>query len=362
MKRVRRASQVHRAVLWAATRLTFAGALLTVIPQLAADCVELNGGTLRWIVPARPGGGYDAYSRLLQPFLERALAVRIIIENRPEAGGIVGAITIRDAKPDGRTLGLINASGLLAANAVEGRTAPDPAGDFRILASVVSNHVVMFTGRDSGIGSLQQLFELARSRPIVAGVRDVGSASFYAVPVTAELLAFDYSLVTGYVGAPARTLAAIRGEVDVVFGHFDSLLDQVQAGELLPLLQLTLAEGSGVEAPQLGGAEGAARQRAAQSGRTPAQAEDEAAALSAVVGAGRLVVAPRELSEPLAACLDASLAQVLGNTEVAAAARRAQLGIEPLDGAEALREVLAAKHALPRFEPLIRAAVEQAKR
>lgn len=330
-------------------------------PTAWAECPGLDGGTVRWIVPTRPGGGYDAYSRLLQPFVERALAVRILIENRPEAGGIVGAAAVRDAEPDGRTLGLINASGLLAANAVDARVAPDPANDFRILASVVANHVVMFTGRDSGIGSLADLLEAAQQRPIVAGVRDAGSTSFYSVPVTAELLAFDYQLVTGYVGSAARTLAAMRGEVDVVFGHFDSVQDQVQAGELLPLLQLTLAEGSGVEAPKLGGPAGMARQRADRSGRSLAEADDAAAALSAIVGAGRLVVAPKSLPEPLAACLDTTLAQILDSDELAAAAARAQLGIAPLDGAAARREVLAAEAALPRFEPLIRAAVEQAR-
>jgi hypothetical protein len=148
----------------------------------------------------------------------------------------------------------------------------------------------------------------------------------------------------------------------VVFGHFDSLTDQVQAGELVPLLQVTLADDSGVQAPKLGGPEGAARQRAAWSGLSPDAADDAAAELSAIVGAGRLVVAPKGLPEPLAACLDATLAQILRSDELSAAAARAQLGIDPLDGAAARREVLAAEGALSRFEPLIRAAVEQARR
>jgi len=362
MRGRRDAPGTRRAPLSARGRVVLVCVLLSLVSPARAGCPGLDGGTLRWIVPTRPGGGYDAYSRLLQPFVERALAVRILIENRPEAGGIVGAVAIRDAEPDGRTLGLINASGLLAANAVQARAAPDPATEFTILASVVSNHVVMFTGRDSGIGSLPELFEVARKRPIVAGVRDAGSTSFYAVPVTAELLAIEYDLVTGYVGSAARTLAAMRGEVDVVFGHFDSVSDQVQAGELLPLLQVTLAQGSGVDAPELGGPEGVARQRAARSGRTPEAAVKAAAELSAIVGAGRLVVAPRDLPAALATCLDATLAQVLSSRELAAAAERAQLGVEPLDGAAARRELLAAEDALPRFEPLIRAAVEQARR
>jgi tripartite-type tricarboxylate transporter receptor subunit TctC len=345
-----------------AALLTAPWLLFASISPSQAGCAGLDGDSLRWIVPSRPGGGYDAYSRLLQPFIEDELGSRIIIENRPEAGGIVGAAAIRDAEADGRTLGLVNASGLLAANAVTGGTAPNPATDFRILGSVVSNHLVMFTGRDSGISSLSELLDQAQSRPVVAGVRDAGSSSFYAVPVAADLLGFDYELVTGYVGSAARTLAAMRGEVDVVFGHFDSVESQVEAGELLPLLQLTTASGSGVDVPRLAGAEGEAARRAVELGRSPEEAAAAAAALAAVVGAGRLVVGPPALPEPLAACLESALWRVMTGEELAAAARRAQLGIDPLDAAAARLQVLEAEAALPRFEPLVQAAVEQARR
>ena len=51
-------------------------------PALAGeDCKLLAGQTVNWIVPSKPGGGYDAYSRLLQPFLEEHLKARIVIAN-----------------------------------------------------------------------------------------------------------------------------------------------------------------------------------------------------------------------------------------------------------------------------------------
>jgi hypothetical protein len=63
----------------------------------------------------------------------------------------------------------------------------------------------------------------------------------------------------------------------------------------------------------------------------------------------------------LAACLDTSLSRILASAELRAAAERAQLGIEPRNGREAQAEVLDGARALARFEPLIRAAVEQAR-
>ena len=350
-------------------RLRLALALLLtagpVFPLSASDapagCTALAGKTIHWIVPSQPGGGYDAYSRLLQPFLERLLAARLLIENLPDAGGIVAAVAIRDAAADGTTLGLINASGLLAAHAIEGQLAPNPATDFTLLGQIVSNHMVVFSGRDSGLKDIQDLLRVAQSRPIVVGVRDAGSASFFAVPVLAELLGMQYALVSGYVGSPARTLAVMRGEIDIFVGNFDSVSSQVQAGELIPLLQLTVPPHNALDVPQLGGPEGSASQRAVATGRTPAQAEQLANDLAAIVGAGRLVVAPLALPPRLAACLEDSLGKILQSAELVAAAQRAQLDIDYQDSAASYQGLLAGSRGVEQFHDLIQAAIEQAR-
>lgn len=336
-----------------------------VFPLVASDamarCTDLAGKTIHWIVPSQPGGGYDAYSRLLQPFLERLLAAHLLIENLPDAGGIVAAVAIRDAAADGTTLGLINASGLLAAHAIEGQLAPDPATNFTILGQIASNHMVVFSGRDSGLKDIHDLLRVAQSRPIVVGVRDAGSASFFAVPVLAKLLGIQYALVSGYVGSAARTLALMRGEIDISLGSLDSLSGQVQAGELIPLLQLTAAEQSGLDVPQLGGPDGLASQRAVTTGRTPAQAEQLASDLAAIMGAGRLVVAPPSLPSQLATCLEDALGQVLQSAELVAAAQRAQLGIDYQDSAAAYQGLLAGSRGVEQFHDLIQSAIEQAR-
>jgi len=348
-------------------RLTLA-LLLTIDPVLSlaasdapAGCAPLAGKTIRWIVPTQPGGGYDAYSRLLQPFLERLLDARLFIDNQPDAGGIVAAVAIRDATADGTTLGLINASGLLAAHAIEGQLAPDPTTDFTLLGQVVSNHMVVFSGRDSGLKDIHDLLRVAQSRPIVVGVRDAGSSSFFAVPVVADLLGIDYALVSGYVGSSARTLALMRGEIDIMLASLDTVIGQVQSGELIPLLQLTASAQSGLDIPQLGGPEGFASQRAVATGRTPAQAEQWANDLATIMSAGRLVVAPAQLPHQIATCLENSLRQILQSDELVAAAQRAQLGIDYQDSAAAYQGLLAGSRGVEQFHDLIQAAIEQAR-
>jgi tripartite-type tricarboxylate transporter receptor subunit TctC len=323
---------------------------------------------LRWIVPNSPGGGYDTYSRLLQPFLATELRATIVVENRSDAGGLVAAAAIRDAAPDGKTIGIINAAGLLAAR-LDGSTL-NPATDFTVLARVLRNRVVLLTGRESGIDSLDELLRVAGQRPIVIGVRDAGSVSIVAVPVIAELLGMDYVLVTGYVGNTARILAVVRGEVDLIVQNLDSTRSFIEDGTVRPLLQVTGAQAGGEPGthdpilagiPVLGGETGVAQQRARLAGRSREQAKKRADSFGALVDAGRLVVAPRALPDHLRRCLEAAVGVVLRSPGLKAAADRAKLRIEPAGAADARADIRAAAEAMADFAPVVRAAMQRAR-
>lgn len=334
----------------------------------AAACRALNGTTVRLVVPNSAGGGYDAYARLLQPFLERELGATVLVENRSGAGGLVGAAAIRDAAPNGRTIGIINASGLLAAGLDQ--KAPHPANDFTVIARLLSNQTVLVTGGNSGIKSLDDLLRLSAKRPIVTGVRDAGSASLFIVPVVASLLGMRYELVTGYDGNSARALAAVRGEVDLLMQNLDSMQRFIVEGELRPLLKVGDGESKGTVGPNqalltgvpsLGGKNGIAAQRARYTGRTPQQAAEEARLLVALIDAGRLIVAPKALPDGTRQCLETAVGNVLASAEFRRAATRAKLTIEPATAAQARADVANASVAVNRFAPLVKAAMQQAQ-
>lgn len=330
-----------------------------------AACAPLEGRTIRWIVPSAPGGGYDAYSRLIQPFLGKALGARIFIENRPEAGGIVAAMTLRDAEADGSTLGLVNASGLLVASLNPQRDLPDPSVDFTILARVVQNRMVLLTGSESGIADFEQLVAVAATRPLVAGVRDTGSASFFAIPLTMDLLAFDYEVVTGYVGSTSRVLAALRGEIDVILQNYDSVSRYIRSGELQPLLSISgpmsypAADGTRREVPALGGRDGLAAQRSEVSGLGRETAEQRAAGLSDVIKAGRLVVAPAALPGDIRNCLESALVDVMSSPGLQEAAAREALELDFAPAAEARGDLGKARSSVTEFVPLLAPAFDR---
>ena len=78
-------------------------------------CPQVAGKKVHWIVPTPAGGGFDIYSRLITPFYEKVLGGKIFIKYVPGAGTIIGSKRLKEAAPNGLTLGILNAPALLVA-------------------------------------------------------------------------------------------------------------------------------------------------------------------------------------------------------------------------------------------------------
>lgn len=322
-------------------------------PATSAACPRLAGSSIRWLVPSRPGGGFDAYSRLLQPFLEQKLQATLRLENRPEAAGRMAARLLSEANPDGRTLGMLNGIGLLTARLLEPGTTPDPLNDFTLLGRISHNHMLLLVAQNSGISNPQSLLELAARRPLVAASADVGGSTFLVQPVVGKLLDIPIELVAGYSGTPARVLALMRGEVDIILANHDSVSAQLQGGDLVAILELNDARATGPKLPGLAGADGYAAQRAAAAGRNRQTAMGHAEALARVAQAGRLLAAPGGLPAELQQCLGLALIQAMHMPEFQAAAQRAQLTVAVASAGQAQDETLEAWQALLSLQDLL---------
>ncbi len=318
---------------------------------------------MRWVVPHSLGGGYDTYSRLFAPYFERALGAEVVVENVRGAGGIVGARTIMNAPPDGNTLGILNASGLLVAAHIGQRGAPDPATSFSVLGRIASTRQVWATSASSRFRSLSDVVAAGRA---VFGARGVSGTGFVNVAVASDLLGLKADVVLGYEGAPERVLAAVRGEVDLVALNFDSILSWIESGELRPLLQVADAPISDHPAldgvPLLGSETGWAVKRAAQLDRSVADARADASALAALFAAGRMVVAPKQLPVSVEACLRDAVSAALADVDFQAAAGVAKRSLAPANWAEAQAEIRLAAARVPRFAAVVKQAIERTRR
>jgi hypothetical protein len=276
-------------------------------------CPQLPNDVIRWIVPYSPGGGYDAYSRLIEPHFERQLNVEAAVINMAGAGGVVGAKALAAAAADGRTLGLINGSGLAALAMVSVDT-PHPINDFTVIARLARLKNTWLTSPESSIRSMEDLFAIAAERPIIFGATDAGGNSFLSSSIGSDILGLDSELLVGYPGTRELALALIRGEFDVFTGSYDSFFAQIEEGTLRPVLQMSeipFSDHSAFESvPVFSGVNGFAARRSMELGQDPDTANRAATALTTLLSAGRLVVAPPGLDPALANCLEDGLIAV----------------------------------------------------
>lgn len=353
-----RRGAIHRLRLCAGAALA-TGISCRETGSAGGACPTLAGQRIRWVVPNAPGGGYDTESRVLQPFLEKRLGATIVVNNQPGAGGLIGARTIVEARPDGRTLGLVGLPGFTVARLLGQESAPEPARDFTLLGRMSRSVHVWAVGSHSPIETIDDVLSAARRRPLVFPLNEIASVEFIGIAVPAALLGVPVEVVPGFEGTRAIALAALRGDVDLIDGNVESLRSMLVAGELRPLLHISTApvedDAMFTAVPVLGGADGAAARYAPSVGHDVVWAIETAASLMRVIGSGRVIVGPRGLASDTAECLSKVLAEVLTGDDLR---RVAPVSLDPAAAAVVRQDALAlpadAARLLPLLQPMLR--------
>jgi tripartite-type tricarboxylate transporter receptor subunit TctC len=196
---------------------------------------------VRIIVPYPPGGPVDVSARLLAPKLQEALGQPFLIENKPGAGGNIGADFVAKSAPDGYTIGM----GAIATHAINpalmANVPYDPVKDFRHLALVVQVPNVLVVNPELPARDVRELVAYAKARP---GKLDFASGSTGS---TGHLAGELFKQMTGtymvhipYKGAPPAVADLLAGRVQLMFDNLASALPNVKAGKLRALAVTTL--------------------------------------------------------------------------------------------------------------------------
>ena len=128
---------------------------------------------VRMIVPFPPGGGTDLLARVLAPKLGDMLGQQVVVDNRPGAGGTLGARLILDAQPDGHTIVLGTTSTHAIGPHLYSKPPYDPVRDFAPIGLVASTPTVMIIGTALPPTSVKELIAYAKTRP---GALNFGSS------------------------------------------------------------------------------------------------------------------------------------------------------------------------------------------
>src|SRR5947209_3500198 len=119
---------------------------------------------IRLIVPTAPGGPTDIPARLLSQMLPR-LGQPAVIENRPGAGGAIGARFVAAAPPDGHTLLVANTSVLAVFPAVSASAGYDPTRNFAPVAKFSESFQILVVPAAAPWKTLKELLDDARAHP-----------------------------------------------------------------------------------------------------------------------------------------------------------------------------------------------------
>ncbi|MGG5809052.1 Bug family tripartite tricarboxylate transporter substrate binding protein [Falsiroseomonas sp. CW058] len=199
---------------------------------LRAACAAWPDRPIRVIVPFAPGGNADVVARLLQPRLQERLGQPVVIENRPGAGGSVGAQAVARAQPDGYTL-LVGSNGPLSVNpVVQARLPYDVARDFAPVGMAMQVPHCLAVQPGSPFRSVADVVAAARARPDTLGIGTAGVASATHLSLeTFKATAGAALLHVPYRGGGAAVPDFVAGNIPMLFTEFSTALPLHQAGQ-----------------------------------------------------------------------------------------------------------------------------------
>ncbi len=194
------------------------------------------GKTLRLVVPFTPGGSTDILARALAPKLAQSLGLNVVVDNKPGAGGSLGAADVAKAEPDGYTL-LMGHIGTLAVNpAIYPKLAYDPLKSFVPVAWVARVPNVLVVPAASKARTFKEFIDLARASPGRLTYSSGGNGS--AAHITFEYLklrAKVFMLHIPYRGTAPSITDLIAGQVDATFTGAPAVLPHVRSGRMRAL-------------------------------------------------------------------------------------------------------------------------------
>ncbi len=192
---------------------------------------------INMVVAYSPGGGTDLVARAIAPFIEKYLGnnARIIVMNRPGAGGEIGFAAIANAPPDGYTIGFINTPNVITIP-IE-RKAQYSADKFELLGNIVDDPGNFSVHIDSPVKSLKDLAELAKRKPgeVTVGTTGIGSDDHLAMLLFQKQAGVKMNHIPMKGAADVRT-GIVGKQIDVAAMNIGEAMQAAAGGA--PMRQL----------------------------------------------------------------------------------------------------------------------------
>ena len=195
---------------------------------------------IRFVVPFPPGGLVDLLARPLAARLPQSLGQPVIVENRPGAGGNIGAELVAKAAPDGYTW-MVGSLGTLAVNQfLYARMPYETRTAFAPTSLLVNTPKVIAVGAGKPWTSLAELITAAKTAPgrLTAGSAGNGSSLHIALELFKRQAGVEIVHVP-YRGAAPAVTDLVAGRIDLIIDNVPNILPQLRDGAARPLAVAT---------------------------------------------------------------------------------------------------------------------------
>ena len=264
---------------------------------------------IHWIVPWPPGGGADVVARMVSSPVSESLGQPILIDNKPGAGGNIGAQYAVHTTPDGYSI-VFAYSGTHSINRHIYKEMPFEETDFVPIIFLTSVPQLLVVNPKLPVTSVKELIAYAKENP---GKLNFGSSGNGAINHLAGQL---FGSMTGiklvhvpYKGGAPAAAAVLSGEVDILFAEPSTVLQFVNTGKLIALA--TTGERRSVSLPDL-----------------PTIAEAGVAGYAVTSWNG--ILAPKGTPEHIISRLNKEFNKVLSDKDMQS--RLLKVGYEPIGG------------------------------
>jgi tripartite-type tricarboxylate transporter receptor subunit TctC len=201
------------------------------VPSTFAQTYPSRG--LRIVVPFAAGGSTDIFARLVGDKLSTALGQPVVIDNRPGAGGNLGAELVAKSPPDGYTL-LMATTGVMAINnALYKNLNYDAAKDLEPVSFIASITNVLIVPADSPLKSVGDLIAVAKAAPgkLSFASSGAGSSTHISGELFKSMAGIDLQHIP-YKGSGQAMPDLISGRVSMMFENMPGAVSYIQAGKL----------------------------------------------------------------------------------------------------------------------------------
>jgi tripartite-type tricarboxylate transporter receptor subunit TctC len=219
-------------------RLSAVALLFAVQPQAYAQAYPSK--PIRFVVPYPPGGPLDTVARLLGAKVAESTGQAVVVDNKPGAGGNIGAEIVARSPADGYTI-LMGAVATHAINpSLYKSIAYDPVKDFAPITQVASTPNVLVVNPNVPARDVKEFIAYAKANPgkLNFGSGSTGSAGHLAGELFKSMAGVDMAHIP-YKGAAPAMQDLVAGQVQLMFDNWSSSRGQVQGGRIRALAVTT---------------------------------------------------------------------------------------------------------------------------